>query len=320
MAGDAPAPYVLGVTGGTVAVREDLSDVITMISPYETPLLSAFKSGSCTQTKHEWLQDALTPPSAINAVLEGSDASNDTIKVRTRLDNECQIVRKVVQVSDTLRVVDNAGVNDEYDYQVQVKLKELGLDIEYAILNGVKAARGVSTPGQMDGVLATIATNKVNMAGGAITEQCLNDAIEMAWVAGGNPSQVFAPASTKRSISLFTGPGMRTQEIKGDHKLVVTVDVYESDFGTVEIHPHRLLPYTQPTTGPGALTAANNNTLVLDMTHWTVAWLRRITDTELARTGSSKRGMIEGELTLEGRAEKASAVITNYVNVAAPSA
>jgi hypothetical protein len=56
------------------------------------------------------------------------------------------------------------------------------------------------------------------------------------------------------------------------------------------------------------------------MTHWTVAWLRRITDTELARTGSSKRGMIEGELTLEGRAEKASAVITNYVNVAAPSA
>lgn len=44
----------------TVANREDLADVISMISPTETPLLTMLNRGpKALNTKHEWLEDAL---------------------------------------------------------------------------------------------------------------------------------------------------------------------------------------------------------------------------------------------------------------------
>lgn len=47
--------------------REDLVDVITNISPSETPLLSGLGEGSeATQTLHEWLVDSLSSLSLIH--------------------------------------------------------------------------------------------------------------------------------------------------------------------------------------------------------------------------------------------------------------
>jgi len=43
---------------------------------------------------------------------------------------------------------------------------------------------------------------------------------------------------------------------------------------------------------------------------WVKAWLRPVVREELARTGASRKYMIEAELTLEGRQEKGSGKIT----------
>ncbi len=44
-------------------LAEDVSDLVGIISPYETPLLDAFgdPSRSASSTRHEWLEDALLP-------------------------------------------------------------------------------------------------------------------------------------------------------------------------------------------------------------------------------------------------------------------
>src|SRR5262252_288265 len=45
------------------SVAEDVSDVVSMISPYETPLLDAIGDAMypATSVLHEWLEDALNP-------------------------------------------------------------------------------------------------------------------------------------------------------------------------------------------------------------------------------------------------------------------
>ena len=44
-------------------IAEDVSDLISIISPHETPLLDALGDPlrACTSTRHEWLEDALVP-------------------------------------------------------------------------------------------------------------------------------------------------------------------------------------------------------------------------------------------------------------------
>ncbi len=53
------ATYTAGATLPEIA--EDVSDIITLVSPFETPLLDHLgdPQRSATSTVHEWLEDAL---------------------------------------------------------------------------------------------------------------------------------------------------------------------------------------------------------------------------------------------------------------------
>ena len=69
MAFTGKATYSAGTTLAELA--EDVSDLIGLISPYETPLLDALGDPmrEATSTHHEWLEDALLP---------NKDAINDS--------------------------------------------------------------------------------------------------------------------------------------------------------------------------------------------------------------------------------------------------
>ena len=51
----------------TTALAEDVSDIVSMISPFETPLLDFLGDAArpATNTLHEWLEESLGPPSII---------------------------------------------------------------------------------------------------------------------------------------------------------------------------------------------------------------------------------------------------------------
>ncbi|MHC5213336.1 MAG: SU10 major capsid protein, partial [Planctomycetota bacterium] len=57
------ATYSAGVT--LPEIVEDVSDVISIISPFETPLLDVLGDPlrAATRTHHEWLEDTLLPNS-----------------------------------------------------------------------------------------------------------------------------------------------------------------------------------------------------------------------------------------------------------------
>ena len=50
-------------TGSAVSNREDLTDVLTILAPEETPILSSANKQRATATNVEWTVDSLSAPS-----------------------------------------------------------------------------------------------------------------------------------------------------------------------------------------------------------------------------------------------------------------
>lgn len=103
--------YELGVSGSSftgAANREDLLDVITIISPVDTPLFTMFRKTKVSNVQVEWLTDLLDQATT-NAVADGSSASFQSVTPRVRLSNFAQISRESYDVSDTQRAVNRLG-------------------------------------------------------------------------------------------------------------------------------------------------------------------------------------------------------------------
>lgn len=112
--------YQIGVSGAAftgAGNREDLLDVITIISPIDTPLFTMLRKASISNVQTEWLTDTLSQ-AASNAVGEGSTPTFSLAGARTRLLNYAQISREQYEVSDTQRAVNPAGIKDELRYQM----------------------------------------------------------------------------------------------------------------------------------------------------------------------------------------------------------
>ena len=112
------------VTGTTsthnqAGLREDLWDVITNSSPTDTPFQDNIDKTKAKAKLHEWLTDSLAAV-AVNAQIEGDDASYATAVTVTRLTASTQILRKTFLVSGTLEAADKAGRKSEIKYQLNL--------------------------------------------------------------------------------------------------------------------------------------------------------------------------------------------------------
>lgn len=285
------------LTYDTIGNKEDLAEVIFNISPEETPMLSRFQKVKAKARLHEWLTDSLASATE-NKFIEGADYTFAKRTARTRLQNFTQISVTPVDVSDTQRSVDTAGMADEFAYQMANAMKEHARDIEYSIVNATGNSGASGTAREMEGVLAFIDTNVITGTGTgteALTETMFNDLLQAIWNQGGRPDVCYANGWQKRKISGFTAGS--TKNINASEKaLIASVDVYDSDFGRIKIIPDRYM-----TTSVVA---------VLQSDLWAIATLRPTHKVDIAKTASSTQAVIETELTLEARNEAGSGQIT----------
>jgi hypothetical protein len=93
---------------------DDLTPVITNISPSVTPLFSKFSRVEVKNTTHGALTDAL-PVAVIPNIAEGSDFVTTAANARTRLDNYTQIFDRGYWVTDTDEAVLKKGVSSEIE-------------------------------------------------------------------------------------------------------------------------------------------------------------------------------------------------------------
>jgi hypothetical protein len=323
------------LTYSSVAIREDLSDVIYNIAPMDTPFLSGAAKMSADNTKFEWQVDTITS-GANNRHLEGDDSPDATARsLPTRLYNYTQISRYIAQTSGTDDAVDYAGHGKHQAYMLAKLGKRMKRDMEVMLTQNIIYSAGNATSGrQTAGIPAWI--NTAHVAGGsggsptagatggtamvnntsvaATTEANIKATIKEAYDAGGQPDIMLVPSVVKQTISSLASVGSGSVSLgipprnviagKGAATAVAAVDVYVSDFGTFKIIPDRNLAAD----GPGSVAA---NVFFLDMDYWGVAWLRPFQTVNLAKTGDSTKQMLLGEYGLVSKNEKASAILAS---------
>ena len=304
----------------SIGNREDLNDIISNVSPTETPFMSNAKGNKkpVSAKLTEWQTDALAA-GASNAFISGDDLTAFAARVPTvRLGNYTQISVKSLIVADEQDAIDKAGRgkggNSETNYQVIKAGAELKLDMEFALVQnngGVAGATG--TASQLAGIRAFMKTN-VNMGTGAaanptytsgvangrtdgtqrdLTETILKNVLQLGYTNGGMFTMVMVGPVNKQRVSTFTGIATRFKDVPAGQQaqIIGAADVYVGDFGQVMIVPSR--------------TMRERDALFLDPKHYGVRYLEPMHVVQLARTGLAEKAAMAVNYTLHVDNEKA---------------
>lgn len=298
-----------------VGIREDLSDVIYNVSPEETPLYS--KSGKTTakNTFTEWQTDSLRS-SAANAHIEGDATAAEARTATTRLGNYTQIFKNAVVVPDTDEGLDKAGRAKEVAYQTLKIAKEQKLDIEKALFDNNARVAGSSTAArELAGAPVWLTTNTVAGSGGAdangtgsnartdgtqaaFSQANFDTVMQSIWVAGGNPDTVYLSAFQMNVALGFTGNNNQRSAVQaGDEKVIKSLAVYVTPWGSVEFMPSR--------------ENRSRDVFIMQDNMWEVAVLRGTKNVALAKTGDNTTRQVVTELTLCAKNEAANGMIAD---------
>ncbi len=163
--------------GVSVSQKEDLANFISMITRDETPFMSSIGKTKATAIYHEWQTDTLEAPGnskiseGTDYILPGSSAAlaggstqavggqfNVTGPHRSRLGNYTQINGKTIAVSGTKRAIDQAGVADEYAYQLKKRGTELRRDLEHDLIHKYQTSSATGGATQTGGASSTART------------------------------------------------------------------------------------------------------------------------------------------------------------------
>lgn len=237
-----------------------------------------------------------------SAPVEGADPQAARSRDRTNPSNITQIFGPyAVEMSETEQVVRKYGVNAEWDYQVASRVKECSLALEQALIYGQLNDDTGNKRRTMRGMLNYITTGNGSLVDSSTTdisgssgETAFIAALQGAFDRGGSPDTAIANGTNKRKISSWNADRQRyTQDerVRGQ-----VVDWYDSDFGRIYIVLDRWL--------------RTADLPIISREQATVATLRPLAFTMLAKTGDRDHGMIVGEKTLKFRRAKHAAKFT----------
>jgi hypothetical protein len=299
-----------------VGIREDLSDVITNISPEETPFFTKCRKTTARNTLVEWQTDALRS-SAANAHIEGNDTTADAMTATTRLNNRTQIFKNAVTIPDTDEGLDKAGRQREVAYQVVKIAKEQKLDIEKALFDNNAKVAGNSTtarelagaPSWMTSNITNTGTSGANPTGDgtdartdgtqtAFTQDDFDSCMQSIWENGGNPDTVYLSAFQMNVALDFTGNNNQRSAVQaGDERVIKSLAVYVTPWGTIEFIPSR--------------ENRSRDVFIMQDDMWEVATLRPTKNIELAKTGDATKRQVVTELTLCAKNEAANGMVVD---------
>lgn len=286
-----------------VGKAEDVSDVITDITPTDTPMVTLIKPQKVSARVYEYQTDSLAS-AADNKAIEGADASMATLTATTMITGNTQILTKAFQVSATADVIKTYGRAKETAYQLGRALKEIKRDLEFAYVgqdNQAVTGNDSNTAREMDSATQLIHSSVTVDAGSnstdAMTEAKLLDVHQALYGAGGDPSILMIKPADSEIVAGFTGSSGRTRNFNDQTKtLTNVVDVMVNPYGTLKV----VLNRHQLTT----------HAFLLDPTMWRSAVLRPFSRTLLAKNGDSDRHFVVGEYGLMHLNNKASGMMT----------
>lgn len=163
------------LTSAQKGVHKELSDIVSNISPEETPFQGAIGKGKVENVLFEWTEESLADV-AENALAEGADAPAHVDNLLTERQNRTQIFAKTVELSTSSQRNRLAGATQAMAHQVGLRAKELKRDVEHAYVGSAQAASNSGGVRKTASYQAQIDAGSIkDMASAAITEDDFND-------------------------------------------------------------------------------------------------------------------------------------------------
>lgn len=289
-------------TYDAVNIPEQVLSRLDRIEREETPVYSSARKEKIYTTSPEWQTQALAS-AASNINVQGDEFVVNAAVPTVRVKNHTQILDKVVSVTGSNQATKHYGYADEMAHQKSLKTIELRRDCEFAIVqNNASVAGSTGTGGEIGGIETWLTSNVSRGAGGSgtgyntgtgltaapvdgtqrpFTEDLLLDVLQTGYDNGAKFSQIHLGSFNKRILSTFQGG--RTRTSSADKKIVNTIDVYESDFGTLTamINPRQ----------------RTRTALLYDMDKIQVLNLRPMRTGKIAKTHDSDEEFILTEMT-----------------------
>lgn len=288
-----------------VGIKEDVSDVISNISPTKTPFQSDIGNEKVNNKVVSWQEDSLRAV-ATNAKAEGADGVDITAVPTVLRTNYTQIMAETVKVSETADVVSTYGRAKEMAYQMAKSAAQVKRDFENALVGTAQAAAAGDNSGPVARTFAgyqqQIASgNRIYTGAGpaALDETKFLSALQTSYNAGAEPNVAMVTPSNSLIVAAFAKASGRYRSIVDANAkagtVVNTVDLYVSPFGQVSVKLNRFLK--------------SLNTLIYDRDMWSKLTLRPWTRMPLAKTGDANKQMIVGEFSLKHKNQLGSAII-----------
>jgi hypothetical protein len=312
-------PVVAGsfTTYNAAGNREDLSNAIYNIDPFDTPIMSAIKRRGVKNRIFDWQSENLPTVDTNNAQLEGFQLTPTNSQPTVRLNNVTQISKRDATVSGSQEATDKAGKGSEMAHQLALKSKVLKSDMEaimssrqprvdgdnttptarmtesiaHWIARGVDrfGVQGSAVKGYTTGLPVTAYASFGAVAGGnqvPLTEVMIGDAMQQAYQNGAHPKLLVVPPAIKRTVSTFVGRST-TQVLVGKTEVTQVVDIIATDFGRISAVPSLWIP-----TDIGFL---------LDPNYAAVAFFRKFKQELMAKVGDAVTRMMLAEWGIEMR-------------------
>lgn len=310
-----------GNVGAAASNREELSDVLTILAPEETPVLSSASKKKSNSTYTEWTVDGLAAP-VTTGIDEGSDVSTFTDKFsgRARLGNYVQKFRRDFMVSDLQEAVDSVGPAKVAQAEAKA-IRELKRDVEATLIGTQDRSieDGAGTPYGLRGLgdwidsagptdvpagYRTPAGSIYDISlSGAFGESELNDMISSIYRKTGSTNNLMLVADTglRRTIADFARispnatENIRSVNYDGNKaEIKLSVELYQSDHGIVSIV--NMNPDTAPATIAGG--TDYNDGYLINPEYYGVHELIPMGSTRLENKGGGERGFVDCALTL----------------------
>jgi hypothetical protein len=296
--------------------REDLSNAIYNIDPFDTPILSMARRRNAKNRTFDWQTENLPLVDPNNAQIEGFELVRSASTPTVRLTNVAQISKRDATVTGSQEASDAAGKGSEMGHQMAMASKVLKSDIETILCSRQPRDDGAdpNTPRKTEAICHWIgrAKDRLGVAAGAvigvtaglpvlatdafpavagasqvaITEQMVGDAMQKAYTNGAHPDNLVVPPGIKRTISTFDGRS-NSQILVGKTEVVATVDIIATDFGRIKVMPSLWMP-----TDVG---------LIIDADFVAVAFFRNFRSYQIAKIGDAETRMILAEWGVEMR-------------------
>lgn len=276
-----------------IDLTKEMAIVQAKDTPFTTLMLNMKNVDDASSKIVTWREKTLDTTEDISAT-EGSKTDIFQASNRAEKNNVCEIFKKAVQVSGSAQASSVTGITDLYESEINDRLAEMKINIEKAIINGVKND-GSLTPfvRKMDGILSFApAENTVSAA--TLSEVNLKNTIKKLWDNGLGSSEFYCLLNADFKEAVDTIYKDQVRFIAPTDTFGIVARRIETNYGIVNFVLNRHMPI--------------DKLVVFDPAFVRLAFLRKPFTELLAKDGDYISGHVISELTLKVLNQKAVAM------------